>query len=206
MENKLKIINVDGTKGVGKTSQINMLARYFKTLGFTVSVLKSATNPEEMVAELKLIDYLLFKDSKAIIIVDGSVARPMVTELISGIPGNQVIDKFKHVMHEYEGLDKKYGIVGLLLVMDEIHVAEDRFLRKKQYTPEITEEFGNHVNELDIVSGMRTFNNHIASRSIEFHVFNIEPEDTMMEIHKEILKYLSGEYNLPKPVKNQDDW
>lgn len=206
MKKPLKIISIDGTRGAGKTSQISMLSKHFKSLGFMVSTLKAGHDVQSGLIALKFIESFLPKADDTIVILDGSIARPMVSELIDGIPSTTVIDKYKHVMHDYEVLDKKYGIVGLLFVMDDIDKANERLLKHNELTETNDKKPVDLQKEVDIVSGLRTFDNHIASKNVKFHTFNIEPDDTILAINSAVVEYLTENYQIPKLVKTDDDW
>ena len=206
MKKPLKIISVDGTRGSGKSSQIRMLAAYFKSLGFMVSTLQAGHDPQSRSVTFQFIESFLPKDPKTMVILDGSIARPMVIDLLNGTPSIEVIDKSKHSMYDYERLNQKYGVVGLLFVMDDVQKSQERLLKKADLTG-LGEDMIPNINiEKDIVSGMRTFNNHIASRSIVFHTFNIEPDDSIMAINKTVIDYLTEKYDIPVFQKSQDDW
>jgi thymidylate kinase len=206
MKKALKIISIDGTRGSGKTNQINMLARHFKTVGLVPSIVKIETTPDSGLPNLQLIDEFLTKNSNGIVIMDGSIARPMVSDLIDGIASTKVIDRYKHSTHDYEKIDKKYGVAGILFVMDNLEEANNRLKKRNSMaTPEGT-SIDSLDRERDIVSGMRTFNNHIASKNIEFHTFNIEPTDSMLSIHREVLSYLSDNFNIPIVKKDENEW
>ena len=206
MKNPLRVISVDGTRGSGKTSQINMLSRHLKALGFTVSILKSGQTPQEITTILKHIDSFLPKDPKSMVIMDGSIARPMVADLVSGKPSTEVVDSFKLPMHEFERIDQKYGIVGILFVMDDIEESNRRVTNRAKILKEGDLSIVDTAKENEIISGMRTFNNHVASKNVDFHTFNIEPENTIMDIHKAVVDYLTEKYGLPRLLKTQDDW
>lgn len=210
MKKSLRVISIDGTRGSGKTSQINMLSKHLKALGFIVSTLKPGQSPQEIAIGFKYIDSFLPKDPKAMVIIDGSIARPMTTDLVFGKSSKEVVDSFKLPMHEFEKIDHLYGVVGLLFVMDDVVEANERVVNRSKMLigQEVSADVGpvDVAKENEIVSGMRTFNNHIASKNINFHVFNIEPEDTILSVHKAVVDYLTERYDLPKLIKAQDDW
>lgn len=205
MKKSLKIVSIDGTRGTGKSSQVRMLADYLKKAGLKCSTLKAGEDAQHNLISLQFIESFLAKGDDHVVILDGSIARPMVTELISGTSAVDVIDHYKHVMHDYEKLNQKYGICGILFVMDDLEEILRRYERFTELTGIVIQDL-DLTKEHDIISGMRTFNNHIASKNISFHVFNMDSGDSIMAIQKEVVKYLHEKYDIPVPIRNQDDW
>jgi deoxyadenosine/deoxycytidine kinase len=206
MKKPLRIISVDGVRGAGKTTQINMLSRYLKSLGYKVSTLMGGEDIQHGLVSLAYVDSFLPKDPDSIVILDGSIARMMVVELVSGISPSLVSDKYKRLVYEYERLNHQYGILGLLFVMDDLEECKRRILKRNTLAGIVDENPSDLLSEIDVISGMRTFDNHITSKNIKFHTFNIDPKNTMLEIQKLVLEYLSTNYQLKKPKIDPNDW
>jgi len=199
------MISIDGIRGVGKTTQINMLARHFRGMGVDILVIKSGEDVDSGVEAIEKTNTFLEKEN-TMVIMDGSVARMMVVELVSGIAETVVTDKYKSLINGYERLNHKYGIVGLLMVMDDLEECNKRILKKSALSGLPEAAIDNPAVEVDIVSGMRFFNNHVASKSVKFHTFNIEASNSMLDIQKLILSYLSENYKIKQPKKDPNDW
>ena len=208
MKKPLKIISVDGTRGTGKTSQIKMLAKYLKSLGLTCSTLDSGDNIQSMSIAIKFTESFLDNpfNPNGVVILDGSIARPMVQELIGGVSTPKVMDKYKNVIHDYERLDQKHGMVGLLLVMDDIDELNNRITKHRELSGKDSNDVVDLSRESDIVNGMRTFNNHVVSKNIKFHTINIEPVNSIIEINKAMIDYLKENYDIPVSIKDDNDW
>lgn len=205
MKKPLKIVSIDGTRGTGKSSQVRMLAAYLKKAGLKCSTLKAGDDAQNSLVSLQFIESFLAKGDDHVVILDGSIARPMVTELISGTPSASVVEHYRHVMHDYEKLNQKYGVCGILFIMDDIPEILKRYERYTELTGIVVQDL-DLTKEHDIVSGMRTFNNHVASKNISFHAFNMQLDDSIMAIQKEVISYLHEKYDFPTPPRNQDDW
>lgn len=182
-----------------------MLAAYLKKAGLKCSTLKAGGDAQHNLVSLQFIESFLAQGDDHVVILDGSMARPMVTELIKGVPASTVIDHFKHVMHDYEKLNQKYGVCGILFVMDDVEAILNRYEKYTELTGILVEDL-DLTKEHEIVSGMRTFNNHVASKNISFHVFNMEADDSIMAIQNEVVSYLHEKYEIPIPPRSQDDW
>lgn len=205
MGRPLKVISIDGTKGSGKTSQIGMLARLFRSNGLPCEVFSAGkTIPSGQLA-IDKIRHFLKSNPDGIAILDGSIARMMVSELLIGKSKEKVMDEYKHLTHDYERLDHDYGIAAFLMIMDDLAECERRLNRQKQL---LGVDAGTYdlTHEADIINGMRFFNNHVASKNMTFRVIDIENNNTMMEINKTLLKILSENYTMPSLKKDDADW
>ena len=208
MVKPLRIISIDGTRGVGKSSQIAMLSKYFKSLGMSVSTLKM-TSGEPIQSGLIALEFtktFLEKSTDNLVILEGSIARPMVGDIMTGMSNTALLEKYKHLTHQYEVLFNSYGIANFLLVMDDISECNRRIKRFKDLTGHGNDPVENTSHEADIVSGMRYFNNHIASKNITFQVLDVRPTNTMLEIHKTIMDKLSEKYEFKKVKKDENEW
>ncbi len=208
MARPLKIVSIDGTRGAGKSSQVAMLSKHFKSIGMKVSTLKM-TDGEPIQSGLIALEFtkiFLEKGEDHLVILDGSIARPMVGDIITGMSNTALFDKYKNLTEAYERLDHKYGIASFLMVMDDMEECNRRITKRKALTGVGAGEVEDLNQEHDIVSGMRFFNNHIVSKNIQFQVLDVEPHNTMNEIHKTIMTKLSDKYEFSKPKKDDNEW
>lgn len=209
MGRPLKIISIEGTRGSGKTSQIALLSKHFKRLGMAVSTLKM-TDGDPIANGLIAMDFMepfFNKFENGVVILDGSIARPMVTDIISGMPTPKVMDKYKLLTHAYERLDHQYGIANFLLVMDDLNECQRRIEKHRSLTGLDNIDIADPNHESDVISGMRFFNNHISSKNIQFNVIDIEPYYSMMTINQLILNKLAEQYEFEKSKKDDhNDW
>lgn len=209
MGRPLRVISIDGTRGAGKTSQIAMLSRHLKSIGMVVSTLKMADGEDPIQSGLVSIAFcesFLAKGDNHAVILDGSVARPMVVDIMTGMPNTVLLEKYKLLMQAYERLEHKYGIASILMVMDDMEECNRRIKKFKQLTGQGNDEFLDLNQEHDVVSGMRFFNSHIASKNINFQVLDLLPYQSMIDINKLVLATLSQKYEFQLPQRNSEDW
>ena len=208
MSRPLRIISIDGTRGAGKSSQIAMLSKYFKSVGMKVSTIKTTDGEpvQSGIIALECAESILSKGPDTIVILDGSIARPMVNDIIHGMSPNALLDKFKMLTQIYEKLDHKYGIASFLMVLDDLDECNRRIAKFRQLTGQDVSLIEDIHIEHDIVSGMRFFNNHIASKNITFQTLDVEKHQSMMDIHKIIMFMLEEKYEFPRPKKDADEW
>lgn len=208
MGRPLRIISIDGTRGSGKTSQIAMLSKYFKLAGMRVSTLKTIDGDpiQSGIAAISCAESILSQGPENLIILDGSIARPMVMDIINGVTPTNLLDKFKTLTQKYEKLDHQYEIANFLMVMDDLEECNRRISKFANLTGQEVNSISNIHLEHDIVSGMRFFNNHIASKNISFQVVDVSPHQSMNEIHNIILSKLEKKYDFDKPKRDRDEW
>lgn len=148
----------------------------------------------------------LAKSDDHIVILDGSIARPMVGDIISGMSNTALFDKYKTLTQAYEALDHKYNIANFLMVMDDVEECKRRIQKHKTLTGVDNSELEDVDKENDVVSGMRFFNNHIVSKNIQFQVIEVDPRHSMIDINKMIMQKLSDSYDFSKPKKDDNEW
>lgn len=208
MNRPLRVISIDGTRGAGKTSQISMLTKYFKSAGMVVSTLKM-TDGDPVLSGIVTIEFaksFLDKNNNNLVIIDGSIARPMVADMITGMSTVALQEKYKRLTSAYERLDHEFGVASFLMVMDDIEECNKRLRRKKALTGTSNNEVVDLIQEHDIVSGMRFFNNYIASKNIKFDVLDIHPLNSILDLNKSIITKLTEKYDFKKPKKDENDW
>lgn len=205
MGKQVKIISIDGTRGSGKTSQIGMLARLFRSSGTPVLVISAGKDVATGLVSADKTRAFLNENHNGLVFLEGSIARPMVSDLMIGMSRDGVIDKYKHLTHAYERLDHDYGLASFLMIMDDLSEGERRIKKNAALLGHGVDAY-DMAEESDIVNGMRFFNNHVASKNIQFRVVEIDNDNTMMEINKSIISALKNDYELPAIKKDESDW
>jgi adenylylsulfate kinase-like enzyme len=122
MKRPLRIISIDGTRGAGKSSQISLLSKHLKSIGMTVSTLyMTAGEPiQSGLIAIEFCETFLAKNDKNVVILDGSIARPMVVDIMSGMSNTNLMEKYKALTSAFERLDHRYDVANFLLVMDDM--------------------------------------------------------------------------------------
>jgi len=199
MSKKLKIINIDGTDGVGKTTQINMLHIWLKKQDIPCKTLYLEDNAESAREALKETRDFLNSVSDSVVICDGSIARMMVLDMLNNIPQRNIVENYKDILHDYEVISHKYGVFNLLMVMDNTYECGDRISKREKLLGNINKGIKNHELEKEVINLLRNFNNYTISKSLIFNVFEIEERDSILEVHDRIIKYLQDNFEIKKP-------
>lgn len=181
----MDVISIDGIKGIGKTTQINLLSKFFKNEENEVIKLTFESNLQSALECLQKIDPILVEKPKTKIIIDGSIARMMVIELLQGVSSIEVSQKYMKIINEYEKLTHKYKMINLLLITDDVEMCRDRLIRQSKILKTEFQDIDLSKEE-DIVMAMRIFDSNVISKQIQFKTIYISKEDSMLDVHENI--------------------
>lgn len=201
MEKELKIINIDGVEGIGKTTQINMLTRYFLDLGvdcLSLNLEDTIVSGAECIENTK---EFLKTTPNGVVICDGSIARAMAIDLVNGTPTLSINKKYKDIIYEYECLNHQFGVANILIIMDNIQTCHERILKRGKLLGVAELGIQDFVKERRIVKALRHFDNNLMSKSLNFHVLKTEEMDSILVVQKKILDYLEENFKIKKPSK-----
>lgn len=199
MRKPLRIINIDGVDGIGKTTQIRILYTSLKADGIPVKVLHLKDNVKSALALSYEANEFLKENENGIVICDGSIARMIVVDDLAGISQQDLMEKYRSVIFEYEKLNHSYGVTNILMVTDDVQFCHNRILKRGKLANKEESGILDFEHEKDIVKGMKFFDSHIISKNLKFHVVEIESEDSILEIKEEIWDFLTENYTIKKP-------
>lgn len=199
MRRYLRIINIDGTEGSGKTTQIKMISDYFKTIGVPCKVNYLDDNIESGIAACQETMKFLQENEYGVVINDGSPARMIVTDLVFGMQNLQVLEKYKELLQIQEVANHKYGTANLLLVMEDVDEAHRRLLRKGQLFGVDTYGIQDLQKETDVVNAMKKFDVHPASKGLKFDVINVGPKEPILDVSLKIKEFIDKNFEIKKP-------
>lgn len=194
----LRIINVDGTRGCGKSTQINLLANYLKQLGISVLVNDVRNAETAHFAYEKTLNFLQASETN-IVINNGSIARPVLEDLVSGTSKEEVESIYKNYIFNTNQLYFEYGAANLLLVLEDLDCANSRIAKKNQLLKTETPLILDQMREKSIVEGMMHFDDHVLSKNMEFIHILIDASDSMLAVRQKITDYLNEHFEIKKP-------
>lgn len=201
MKKILQIINIDGTEGSGKSTQINMLALYFKTCGLVVKVNRMEDNIESAIHCAEDTEEFLQNNPNGIIINDGSIARMIVMDLIRGVPQPEVVQKHLKIIHLHEVMHHKYGTANLLFVMEDLDECNRRLKKEAELLQNSSYKTINPKVENAVVNGIRAFDHNVITQNMKFHVLEITKDDNILEIKTSLIKYLEEYFRFKQPLQ-----
>lgn len=198
MNKKLNIISIDGAEGVGQTTQINLLFKHFKDLDIPVLVNTLDDSIPSAFAMIKQTNKFLQQNPNGIVLNDGSIARMIVIDMSKLTHNKTLIEKYRLIMNEHEYLSHQYGMGNILLVPDDIEFCKKRLIRRAKLKKEKTPNLNQLYHQMDIVRGMRFFNNHVISRDVNFNIIDISDDESMLQIHNKVLNLLKEIFDIKK--------
>ena len=200
MKKQLNVINIDGTKGLGKTTQINLLGLYFKKhkIPFIINTLDDTIPTAIQVIE-KTTEFLI-KYSDGIVINDGSIAEMVVIDMSRGIHLTDLAEKYKDILQKYEVLNHRFNMANLLLVPDNLEMCHDRIIKRANLLGKESDGLEDWTLAKYIILGLRDFNYYSISGSMVFNVIDIYESETMLNVYDKIKKILKENFEIKKPL------
>lgn len=199
MTKNLQIINIDGTEGSGKTTQILHLANHFKSKGLTVKVNYLEDSIESALECAKKTKDFLEENPEGLVINDGSIARMMVIDLVRGASHLKTLEKHRPILFEHERLDHSYGMANVLVIMDDLESCNDRLKKESVLLANTSYKTINQKIERLVTQGIRSFNNNTITQNLHFHTMEVDSEDSILEIRDSIVEYLEENFTIKKP-------
>jgi hypothetical protein len=193
----LSIVNIDGPQGIGKTSQVSLLKKYIESKGLKCKVLKlKDTIPSAIDCINETYDFL--EEFDGVVITEGSIAEMIQIDINAGMPTLDVREKYRQVIFQYEKLYHQYGMANILLTIDNIDVCKCR-LEKRARLFQQDVEIINEKLERELINGLKSFDNHVITTNLKFHVLNTEEDQKMLEVHGDIIKLIEKNFKIKKP-------
>jgi thymidylate kinase len=199
MRKPLNIINVDGMDGVGKTVQIQTLSNYLRVRNIPFIVNHLQDNIESAKICINKTNAFLKENPDGIVVNDGSIARMIVIDLSSNLSVLEIEDKYKEILHDYQRTDHQYGVLNILLIIDDISVCNERILRRDRLWGRDSKGLEDPDKELSLMNGMKIFDNHVLSKNLKFQVVETYHSDSILDVHQLILDVLKEDFYIKKP-------
>jgi len=194
---KLSIVNIDGPQGIGKTSQIGLLKKYIESKGLKCKILKlNDTIPSAIDCINETYDFL--EEFDGVVITEGSIAEMIQIDINAGMQVNDVRQKYLQVIFQYEKLYHQYGMANILLTIDDIEICKCRLERRARLFQEDVEII-NEKLERTLIKGLKSFDNHVITINLKFHVIDTEEDEKMLDVHKKIVELIEDNFQIKKP-------
>ena len=204
MKKKLRIINIDGTEGLGKTTQVSMLVNFLKSKNIPYKIIHLEDNVESAGEACEKTIEFLEKTPKGVVISDGSIARMMVIDLLSNIHRDKITQKYEKMIHDYEVLGHKYGVANILLVLEDTKEASNRVIKREKLLGNVSSGILSEFIEKDIIKALKNFNIYTLSQQIVFDVIKVDTNDSIIEVNGNIINYLNENFEIESPSEEGD--
>lgn len=194
----LRILNIDGVEGVGKTTQLNIMANYLKNLNMPVQMNKIVDSDESLKIAIDRTEKFLNEHEDGIVLNDGTIAKAMVVQLSTGSRYQDIEDRYKDLLFRLQVLDHSHGMVNVLVVPDNLDSCDAR-LRKRQglFGEEITGIIDS-IMQQTLMKGFADFDNSVLSRNLKFQVLKAYNDESIMQVHKNLLQLLTDSFEIKK--------
>lgn len=201
MSKKPRIISIDGTRGIGKTTQAGLLALYFKRIGVNCKIFKVNTELTfEFYETNKKINSFLEESESNVAIMDGSLAKIVQSDIIGGSSIEEIMEKYRFALHEYAVMFHKYAMANILISIEDIAKCKERCEKNKTYLD--IENPYNDDNFLEketlVMKGLSNINNHVITKDIKLYNLYTDNDENILSVHNRIINFLETEFILPR--------
>lgn len=190
MDKTIQIINIDGTEGCGKTTQISHLVKKLKESNRKVLMQSMDDTVESGVDIIKNTKKFLNENPDGVVVNDGVIARMVALSLVQGNPIERVQYIFRDLISDYENLNHEFNTKNILLIMDDLSFCNARLKKQAELLQLSSYKMINESVEKQVIGILRNFDNYLIIINLKFHVVEFESTNSILEIHNDIMKLL----------------
>lgn len=201
MRNKLDVLCIDGTTGVGKTTQAIMFHNFLNSLGIKHKVfsLKEVDDIQYTTDQLVSITDYLNKNPDGIAICDGSIASDIVDDMVRNMLKEDIWTRHENNLQIYESLNNTFNIVNVLLTPKDVSMCYDRIKKRTEIYNDEEVEVENEEHLRRTASSLEIFDNNMLTNNIKFHNIKVSRSDSMLDIHQAIKNIIKESHQIKKP-------
>lgn len=201
MRNKLDVICIDGIIGVGKTTQVVIFRNLLKShnIPHKVITFKEVDGTDFTTQQLLGISDYLEKEPDGMIICDGSIATDIVDDIANNINSKDLWSKHKNNLQIYESLNSRFNFVNVLLTPTNLELCDRRLQKKANMSGESKVMLENKQHLITTIQGLKQFDNSMLTMNIKFNNIELNGEENIMEIHKQITDIILKNFQIKKP-------
>ena len=190
----LRILNIDGVEGVGKTTQLNIIAGYLKKSEIPIQLNKIDETDESISKALARTEDFLKENPDGIVINDGTIANTIVQQLSTGNRWQDIENRHKDHLFHLECLNHTHGTANILLVPDNLETCDARLRRRQELFEQEVVGVGDTILQQTLMNGLMNFDNSVLSRNLKFHVLKVYDNESIMQVHKNILNLIDQNF------------
>lgn len=183
------IINIDGPRAIGKSTQIHFLAKALRDLGN--KVITNVNDKEDYTTKIVSAKKAFESNETDIVINKHSFMRPIVEDLVDEMSNRQVTNKHGKLIELSQSTRQEYDIVSILLVTDDLAALQQRIVKYNKMTG-ASISLINLEREKKIMQEMILFEKHLMTVNSDTKVLNISPSSPVLEIHKFLLDQVTS--------------
>lgn len=188
MKKKKLILNIDGPKGVGKTTQIGLLSKDLISLGFSVQV----NTLDEPIQDklLKSLD-LLRDDGVDIIINEGSFLRTLAEDFLSGMPKEKVLENNRRLIELNENTRHEFPQLNIIMFNEDTEALRAR-LEKFARLTKSEMALPDAKKEADILVQIIGFEKSMVVLNSDIKLVYIDLNSSMLEVLKKLKETIAS--------------
>lgn len=201
MSNKLDILCIDGTTGVGKTTQIVLFCNLLKSHNIKYKVFSFGEAEDTLDTKkelLKLKDYLE-NNPEGLALCDGSIAADISDDIAKNMLKEDIWDKHQENLQICESINNTYNIINILLTPSNVMLCYDRIKKRSDiyHHDKVEMETPEHLKRVS--NSLRMFDNNMWTLNMKFHNIDIDGSESMTTLHTKIQNTVSQQYQIKKP-------
>lgn len=195
---RLQILNIDGTQGCGKTTQLNLITAPYRALELPIKYNLVKPTKESIMVAAKETAVFLQENPEGIVLNDGSLANPMIQELIKGTPLSLIEDDFRDLLYNFQVLSHSYAMANIIIIPENMEMCDKRIKLGQKLS--LLEETGieDVFLQQEIMKGFNIFDHSSLSRNLKFQTLTVYENENMMEINKNLIKMVSVDFDIKK--------
>lgn len=180
-----RLIQFDGLRGVGKTTQAKLMSKYLRSIGYDVEYLKLSDFDSIMSCMKHTVEVL--NGTQKIIVQDGSIAREIIEKMAKGISRANIMEGYKEELRLLETVYHKYTVKGLILLNTDLTVCQERLEKQSKILGLDLKKINNLLEEGTVLNLFMVFDDNTISKSNKFQSF-LHSDESILDIHEEIMK------------------
>lgn len=176
------IVNLEGPRGVGKSTQIGMLKLALLEQGLKVSTNTSSDTPEEKIAN----SIKELTNGSDIVLNEGSFLRTLAEDFVNGMAQDKVLEKNRRLIELNETTRYSYKVINLIMLSEKIDELTQRISKFNKLT-DSNVSLPDIKKETDIVSQIVGFERSMVTLNADTKIVYIDLEYSIIEV-RDILK------------------
>lgn len=186
--NKEKIIvNIDGPRGIGKSTQIGMLKAYFENKG-----LKVITDISDYPMDMKIHNSLgHLENEEDMVLSEGSFLRVLAEDFVNGVAQDKVLEKNRKLIELNEMTRHRYKVVNIIMYSEDTDLLAKRLTKFSKLTG-VDVEVPDHKKEADILKQMVGFESSMITLNANTILTYIDAKSSMLEVRDQLAEVITS--------------
>ena len=187
MNPKKLIINIDGPRGIGKSTQIGMLKAYFMDKG-----LKVVTDTSDYPVDMKIHNSVgHLENGEDMVLNEGSFLRILAEDFVNGMSQDKVLEKNRKLIELNETTRHNYKIVNIIMASEQTEGLAERIKKFNKLT-ESSVEIPDHKKEADILYQIVGFERSMITLNADTKLIYVDLDSSILEVRETLAETISA--------------